>query len=95
MAESRGQPRSFLPEFFVKAAARWPGLYELFDGQVSIDQKLRATGKVGNRRGAHVNSQPMIQRRKDFLVMDRAILWDLAKTIGRTDDLASSHSASC
>jgi hypothetical protein len=29
------------------------------------------------------------------LVMDRAILWDLAKTIGRTDDLASSHSASC
>ena len=62
-----GLPRRWRIE--QSASAHWHQLNELFDGQVSIDQKLRATGKVGDRRGAHVNSQPMIQRRKDFLVM--------------------------
>lgn len=58
-----------------------------------IDQILRSTGLIGDRRIADVDAQPVVECGEDLLVVDRTILWDFAQAVRRTDYLADAHPA--
>ena len=59
-----------------------------------IDQLLRPTRLVGNRRVPEVEPQPVVERGEDFLIMAWAIVRHCAPSIFRTHDLHHLHPSS-
>ena len=56
---------------------------------------MGAVGGVVDHDVLDVDAELMIERGEDVLIMHGPILWFLAKTVGRTDDLARSHATAC
>ena len=56
-----------------------------------IHQILRSPGQIIDRGMIDIDSQTMIQRRKDLLKMDRPFGWILGQSIRFADNLPGSH----
>lgn len=58
-----------------------------------IDKKLWPARGVGNGGGAGIDPEVVIERRNDFLHVNRTFDWVFAQAIGGANGLSSSNAA--
>ena len=68
-------------------------LHDLADWDPVFDQVLRAACRVGDSRRAGVDAEVLVDRRDDFLHVNRAVEGVLAESVSGADGLAGSHAA--